>query len=291
MESRLWVVMIFTALLHLISTLAYSVRLAGVKTKRLAIAFSLWNVIFLLASTANTIQGPLFASLVDDAIHTITAGVGKLEQTQLEHLAIYQSTLAGLTVKVRLVLLAAFAGTVLGTLLVPSFVRIFSRLILLFEKVGSVPKMVVLLLHPGKLRQGLKEIKPPSLSHINKVRQGEKLPLPGQVFLLNVLATGLATTGVLSAMFAGAMNPRFSTTAVTLSAIVNGFATVFLATAVDPQVASLTDQALRGVREEEEVAVMVKYLSFSRIAGTLFAQLITVPAAQVIAWTATLLKG
>jgi len=68
--ERLLIVAALTAVIHFTNTLAYAVRVSGVRTRRLATAFSLFNVIFLVASTANTIQAPILASMVELVIKT-----------------------------------------------------------------------------------------------------------------------------------------------------------------------------------------------------------------------------
>ncbi|PKM83308.1 MAG: hypothetical protein CVU89_00700 [Firmicutes bacterium HGW-Firmicutes-14] len=50
----------------------------------------------------------------------------------------------------------------------------------------------------------------------------------------------------------------------------------------DPHVASITDEAARGKRPDGDVKILSMYLAFSRIGGTLIAQLFFVPAALLI---------
>jgi hypothetical protein len=47
-----------TFLIHLIGTLAYAVRIAGVRTRRIVVALSLFNLLMLLSRTANSFQAP-----------------------------------------------------------------------------------------------------------------------------------------------------------------------------------------------------------------------------------------
>jgi len=279
MDSRLIVVMIFTVVIHWFNTVNYSVRLAGVRTKRLALAYSLWNVLWLIASTANTIQAPLMGKIVDTSINKLPA----VEFGQLSKLPVYRQTMEALNSDIRLVLLAATAGTILGSLSIPSFVRVFTKGIMAFEEAGSIPQLLKILVSPGKLRQVLKNI---SLPRAEVVREVRKKGIPKRLFVLNTITTGIFTTGVLSAMYAGAVNPKLTATAVTLSSIINGGAQILLATLVDPRVASIVDQALRGKRSEEDVKSLTMYLAFSRIAGTLLAQVFFVPAAWIIVYVA-----
>lgn len=265
---RLIIVCVMTTVIHLINTLNYSVRLAGVRTKRLAIAFSLFNVIFLVSSTANTVQAPLLAKISDK----LFAGVERGSY-------LYSQNLVSLSWDIRLVLTCATIGTVLGTFLIPSFVRIMSKGIFLFERTGSIPLLLGLLFSPGKLRKVLADIYLPNSVVVNQVKRQE---IPKKLLTLNVLIIGVFTTGVLSALYAGSLVPEFGKTAAMLSSLVNGGAQILLATIVDPTVANITDQSIRGARSEEDVKSMVMYLAFSRIAGTVLAQLIFIPAAQLI---------
>ncbi|MFZ3171762.1 MAG: lipid II flippase Amj family protein [Carboxydocellales bacterium] len=265
---RLIIVCVMTTVIHLINTLNYSVRLAGVRTKRLAIAFSLFNVIFLISSTANTVQAPLLAKISDK----LFAGVERGSY-------LYSQNLVSLSWDIRLVLACATIGTVVGTFLIPSFVRIMSKGIFLFERTGSIPLLLGLLFSPGKLRKVLAGIYLPKSVVVNQVKRQE---IPKKLLALNVLIVGVFTTGVLSALYAGSLVPEFGKTAAMLSSLVNGGAQILLATIVDPTVANITDQSIRGARSEEDVKSMVMYLAFSRIAGTILAQLIFIPAAQLI---------
>ena len=113
--------------------------------------------------------------------------------------------------------------------------------------------------------------------------------IPKTFIILNFFVTGIYTTGVLSALYAGALFPDFRAAAATLSAVVNGVATILSATVVDPTAAVITDQALRGDRSEEDVKQMAIYLSISRFLGTGFAQVIFVPSALLIKFMASLL--
>ena len=63
--DRLLVVFLLTAFINLINSLTRSSRLSGVRTGSLATAISLFSVVYLAASFANTLQAPLLASTVE----------------------------------------------------------------------------------------------------------------------------------------------------------------------------------------------------------------------------------
>lgn len=290
MITRLIIVAALTALIHLINTLIYSVRLSGVRTRRLATAISLFNVIFLISSTAHMIQAPLLSTIVERAINEALAQTAHPERVaEVVQTAFYQTQLEMLAGEIRLVILAATLGTVLGMILIPLFVPLFSRTILVFDQVGSVPRLLgMALFSPRRVWRILAGARLPRPKNLRGAAL-ERLPIPKEFLVTNVIVTGIYTTGVLSALYAGALFPQYRSTAVLLSAIVNGFATVLVATVVDPTAARITDQAMEGQRSERDVKVMVMWLAVTRLLGTLLAQLLFIPAALVIRWVAQLL--
>lgn len=284
--SRLLFVAILTAVIHAINTLIYSVRLSGVRTRRLATALSLFNVIFLIASTANLIQAPLMSSIVELAINKGSQQAGGHDLLSSPY---YQAQLVHLNSQIRLVMLAATAGTLLGGLLIPSFVNLFTRAIMLLEDFGNVPRMLLkIFTSPRQVVRLAGQVKLPGVGRFRTVL-GAPLHIPRYLLLANIIITGVWTTGVLSALYAGALIPHFRSTATLTSGIVNGVAAVLAATVVDPTAALITDQAMRGKRPEEDVKQMAVYLAITRLLGTLLAQAIFIPGALVIRYAAALI--
>jgi len=268
LDYRMITVLVLTVIIHMFNTLAYAVRPAGVSTKRIAVAFSLWNVLFLVSSTANTIQAPFMSSIIDKAVESGS------------------ESLHYLVADFRLVLLAATIGTVLGALLIPSFIKIFIRSIMLFERVGSVPRMITMAFSREKVRKAVADVRLPS---VEAVRRAREKGIPRRIMLLNFIITGVYTTGVLSALYAGIMEPGLARTTLAMSAVVNGIGQILSATMVDPKVAAITDEAARGVRAEEDVRHMTLYLVLSRAAGTMLAQAFFLPAAGLIVHAARII--
>ncbi|MCL6447477.1 MAG: lipid II flippase Amj family protein [Armatimonadetes bacterium] len=286
MTAYLTAVTVLTAIIHLVNTLIYAVRLAGVRTQRLAMAISLFNVIFLIASTANLIQAPLMSAIVENAIN---AGLKYSGGGDLLTNPFYQAQLAVLDRQIRVVILASTAGTILGGLLIPTTVKIFVRGIMLLEDTGSVPRILLkILLAPRSLFRLAKAVQLPQPGRFRD-SLCEPLRIPVHFLMANILVTGIWTTGVLSALYAGALNPQFRSTAALTSGIVNGVATVLAATVVDPTAAMITDQALRGVREEKDVRQMAIYLALTRLLGTLLAQAFFIPGAWIIVYVVRLI--
>lgn len=263
MESleRLAIIFLLTVIIHMVDTFSYSVRVAAVRTKRLAMALSLFNIIVLFARTANMIQAPLLGSLVD--------------------FSIAHGTVFALQDEFRFLILAATIGTVLGALMIPTFVSIFVRGITKLEDTGSVPKLLI----TGTSRRGAKAIRNsityPSRKMFRNLRVAN---IPKTFLILNVVITSVYTIGILSSIYAGAMLPAYRLTASQLSGIINGGATILFALLVDPKAALITDQAMGGERKTQDVNAMVAMLVGGKIFGTLLAQLIFLPAAALIVY-------
>src|SRR5258706_15294984 len=107
MDIDLAVICLLTFVIHLIGTLAYSVRIAGVRTRRIAVSFALFNILVLVSRTSNSLQGPFLAKRVENNL-----GADSSHNLLLDF---------------RWFLLSATFGTVIGAFLTPTFQRVFSR--------------------------------------------------------------------------------------------------------------------------------------------------------------------
>jgi hypothetical protein len=288
--DRFLLVALLTAVIHLIGTLVYVARFSGVKTKRLATAFSLYQVISLLAMTANMVQAPLLSLTVEQAINT-----GQIYK---------QAYLDGLENSIRYIILASSVGTATAGMFAPFFSFLFNRTIFLFERIGSLPTLILSLLAPSRFFRLQRELrlafiylgksyfrKWAGLSGTSPAVRFRQSFFPAKLFVINILVVGIWTTGVLSALFAGALTPEYRSTATLLSGIVNLIA-VFLDTfLVDPVTAVITDQTLTGAREEREILHLTFWLILSRLLGTLFAQVLFLPAASFVRFATILLSA
>lgn len=254
---------LLTAFIHCAETLSYSIRLAGVQTGKLAVALSLTGIILLVSRTANMALTPMLAGIVDLA----DKGVD-VEVARAFHWVIAASTV----------------GTLAGMVLFPSFVRIFSRMVMHLETAGTLPRMLggVTI---DKLRNAKSHIRRPRLSMLRGLRYHG---IPNRLLLMNVLVTGIYTVGVLSAMYAGYLFPERGTTATTSSGLINGIATILLTVFIDPHLALATDRSLHDGESAGKLGRIFGMFMITRAAGTLLAQLLLVPGAYWIGWMSDL---
>ncbi len=154
-----------------------------------------------------------------------------------------------------------------------------------FQAHRSLPK---LLLH-GFAKGGLAYIRDsvtiPSSAHLKDLKPGKAIT--PRIIALNVAAQALVTVAVFAALYAGALNPAYRVTASTLSSVVNGVATIALFVFIDPHLSVLTDDVVEGRVSESTFRRAVVWLAGARVAGTVLAQLLLVPAAVLIAAAAS----
>jgi hypothetical protein len=103
-----------------------------------------------------------------------------------------------------------------------------------------------------------------------------------RITLLNVVATALWTVGVFAALYAGALDAAVRVTSSMLSSIVNGGATIVMAMFIDPHLSGMTDDVVEGKLGEPQFRRAIVWLVGSRLAGTLLAQVLLMPAALLI---------
>ena len=265
MTIQIIIVLLLTFIIHLISTLSYSVRIVGTRTRKIAISFALFNIMVLISRTSNSFQAPLLAKWVENNINlNINPG----------------------TYEIRLILFVATLATIFGALLIPTFQRILSKAVINFSVHKSMPKLILHSFTKTGIKQLRKEISIPNRENLSK---NSKSKFPLKIFIFNVLAVAILSVGVLSSLYAGFITPELRTTASSLSAIVNGFATILMFIIIDPYLSILTDEVVEGKFAESEFRRTIRYMVFARVIGTILAQLLLVPFAHFIALVAEII--
>jgi Alternate to MurJ len=98
------------------------------------------------------------------------------------------------------------------------------------------------------------------------------------VVLLNAVAMAIWSVGVFAALYAGYLRPDLRLTASQLSSVVNGIATILMFVFIDPYLSLMTDEVTEGKVGEQHFRRSIVWLTGSRLAGTVIAQIILVPA-------------
>jgi hypothetical protein len=267
MDANLLTICVLTFMIHLIATLAFAVRIAGVRTRAVALSFAIFNVLVLVSRVSNSFQGPLLAKRIE---------VNLLKEASWDILP-----------DLRWILAAAALANLLGVLAIPTSQRLFSRAVLHFQAHRSLARLLLKALSLQSLQLARSDLTKPAAHHLRHLTKGAGLPL--SILLVNVGAQALITVGVIATLYAGYLEPDFRSTAASLSAVVNGGAMLFLVLFVDPQLSAMTDDVVAGRTPEAKFRRTVIALSLSRLAGTLLAQALLVPAALLVAMLAKLI--
>ena len=266
MDAQLIIICLLTAGINLIGTLAYSARIAGVRTRRIAMSFALFNILVLVSRLSNSFLAPFLAKRIETRLHH---GGGE-----------------ALLGDFRLVLASASVAVFVGILMVPTAQRLFVAAIGYFQEHRSTAKLILRSASPAGLRSVREAIRIPSPAHLRTLVQ--ERGVGWGVLFANMAAQALLTVGVLASLYAGYIDPDFRVTSSQLSAVINGFATILLFALIDPQLSVMTDDVVEGRVSEPLFRRTIFWIGLSRLAGTLLAQALFVPAAYLIAHIARL---
>jgi hypothetical protein len=266
MANQIVVVLILVFLINLITTLSYSVRIVGIRTGRIAVSFALFNILVLISRTAYGFQAPLLAKTIENNI-IADAGENLFE--------------------FRLIIIMCTVATVVGGMLIPTFQRLLSIAVEKFSIYKSVPSLLLHSFSKGGILSIKDNIVIPSSGNIAGISLSQDFPW--KVFLMNVVAVAIITVGVLSALYAGYINPEFRTTASNLSAIINGIATILMFIFIDPFLSVMTDDVVLGKTKESLFRKYIVYMVIARVFGTILAQFIFLPSSRLIALIAGIL--
>ena len=268
---QLWTALALNAIVQAIQIGAYAARLAGVQSGRIATSISLFNLFVTASRLANLFYAPLLGTLSDNAAEAVRAGAPA---------GVAHATLTTFEWQIRSIVLAGTIGTACGALLLPVFITLFMRGIRSFERTGSIPRAMLRLGDPRVLFALFAAVRFPDPGLL---RRFSLRNIPGKLLLFNVVVTAIYAVGVVAAYYASVIDVHARGTAIALSGIINGIATITFTLVVDPTSAFITDQAVKGERPLADVKSMVFYLAVTAIAGTLLSQLILIPSADVIA--------
>lgn len=250
---------IFLGIMSIVDTLAYGVRTAGVLTKRLAIALSLFNILVIFSRLSNMIQAPILGNFPDK----VFKGFYTPDQVLLA---------------LRYDLLFVVGGVLVGAAVTPSFIRVTSRGIDVLNQKGSF--MPTLLHGIRKIWRLPNYFRVPSIGMLHHNLDFRQIPIG--FLLFNVFVTCFYSIGVMSTILAASWDHSLAVTMTTLSGIVNGIASLLLFTIVDPPAAVVVDQCISGQRPEGHAKIMNIYLVLTRLIGCLLALAMLPPMAHYV---------
>lgn len=260
MTTQILIVLTLNFVITLIGTLAYAVRLVGVKTGRVAVSFALFNILALVSRTANTLQVPLLTKYVERNP--------------------FPEKLLGLF---NLIIMTAVVASIVGAFMIPFFQRIFHKAVEAFSVNRSVSKLVLHSFSKSGVRYIKESMRIPSKLNFS-VFDLRKLPF--RIMFLNTISVALLTVGALAPIYAGSLEPELRATCITLSAILNGFAVIVMAVFIDPHLSILTDDVIDRKCSLSEFNNCVAGMVLTKILGTAISFALLVPAAHLIVMVA-----
>ena len=260
MEIQIIVVIILNFIISLIGTLAYSVRLVGVRTGKIAVSFALFNILMLVSRVAVTFQVPILTKYVER-----NPGAGDL-------LTIFNA-----------IIVISGVATVFGAFLIPTFQRILYQGVKSFAIDRSLSKLILHSFSKSGIRYMKKCVSVPLKGNVRQLTQKK---FPKRIFVYNLVTVALITVGSLAPIYAGILEPGLRATCITLSSIVNGIATILMTVLIDPQLSIMTDDVIDGKCTEEEFRLCVVGLVGSKIMGTFASLLLLLPSSYLIVFIA-----
>lgn len=211
-------------LVHFTATLTYATRIVAVRTKMLALTLSMFNFISFFYRTVNGFQAPFLAKYIETNL-------------------IGNHTWDPYLTFVWLMFLASIA-TVAGMLCIPTTQRLVAKVVEVYSARNSFTYLMTGVFRKRNMNVLLRFFSLPSKKNFTQLLVLRDLPW--KLLFINMLTTGFLTVGILSAIYAGYLNPGYRTTASTLSFVINGIAAILLYVFVDPPLGLLTDRAIQG---------------------------------------------
>ncbi|WP_150843860.1 MULTISPECIES: lipid II flippase family protein [unclassified Clostridium] len=263
MSTQIIIVLVLNFIIAIIGTLAYSVRLVGVRTGKIAITFAVFNILSLVSRTALTFQAPLLTKFVENS----TGGNDVLNLFKL-------------------IIIVSGIATLVGAFLIPTFQRLFYKGVIRFSIDKSIPKLIMHSFSKAGVHYMRDCISIPVKESVTKINF-KKLPL--KIIIYNIIAVAILTVGALAPIYAGTIVPDLRATCITLSSVINGFATILMSIFIDPQLSIMTDDVIDGKCPEEDFRSCVIAMIGSKTIGTFAALPLLIPASYIIVFVAKVL--
>ncbi|PJI07889.1 MULTISPECIES: lipid II flippase Amj family protein [Clostridium] len=256
MTLQILLILVFNFIITFIGTLAYSTRLVGVRTGKIAISFTVFNILTLISRTAVTFQEPLLTNYVEKNLYS----------SNLLHIF-------------NLIILVSGIAAAVGAILIPTFQKMFSKGVFFFSAQRSIPRLI---LH-SMSKQGMHSMKncvvAPSKESIKEMNYRN---LPKKVVVYNFISVAIITVGALAPIYACKMAPDLRATCVTLSSVVNGIAQILMTIFIDPQMSVMTEDVMDGKCTEKSFKDCVMAMVGSKVTGTFAAVFLLLPASSAI---------
>lgn len=260
MSSQILIVLVLNFIISIIGTLAYSTRLVGVRTGKIAVTSAVFNVLMLVSRTAVTFQSPLLTKFVE-------SNTSSNELVRIFNLIIIITGIA----------------SIVGAFLIPTFQKMFSKAVNHFSIERSIPKLIIHSFSKNGVRYMKDSIAIPVKESITSINFRN---IPKKIIFYNLISVAIITAGAFAPIYAGVIAPDLRATCLSLSSIINGTATILTSIFIDPRLSIMTDDVVDGKCSEEDLRGCVIAMVGSKVVGTFMALFILIPASYIIAFVA-----
>lgn len=260
MSTQILIVLVLNFIISIIGTLAYSTRLVGVRTGKIAVTFAVFNVLMLVSRTAVTFQSPLLTKFVES-----------------------NASSDDLVRIFKLIIIITGIASIVGAFLIPTFQKMFSKAVNHFSIERSIPKLIIHSFSKTGVRYMKDSIAIPVKDSITSINFSN---LPKKILFYNFISVAIITAGAFSPIYAGSISPELRATCLSLSPIINGTATILTSIFIDPHLSIMTDDVVDGKCSEEDFRGCIIGMVGSKVIGTFAALLIFIPASYLIAFVA-----
>ncbi|MGM0780191.1 MAG: lipid II flippase Amj family protein [Bacillota bacterium] len=263
--SKVVAISFFLLIITMVETLAYSTRISGTRVRLIATAISLFSTLVIVSRLSTMFQQPLTANLIAEA-------------PSLDKLGFIEG-------QYRVLIGVTSLGVLLGILLFPTFINIFSRAIIqLSSERGSVVSVLIKQLNRKGIKKVLMCFRAPRFTYLQGITFKT---IPKRLFAINIIVSAVFTTGVLSSLYATMLVPEdYAPTALMSSGIINGVATILLTLFIDPKASVLADRVMNNQCNYVYLKSYSLTMISSKFLGTIVAQLLFIPASYYVAWFA-----
>ena len=266
MNIEIIFVCLFTAIMHFVSTVIYSVRIVGLRTRKFSVAYIFFNFFNILARIATSLQAPLLAKYVEK----------KIISGEHQSLAVFF-----------IIILFAALGAFVGGFSIPSFQRFGGLAIDSFYYRKSVIKVLLRVFSKNFFKKVKGSITKPAAENYTRLFNWHGIPT--QMMFINIIVNAFSTISVLCCLYAGYLHPELRSTTTAFTGFTTGMALVLSLLFVDPQIALLSDEVFAGNNTEAQFRRYITVVVFTKFMGTLVSLFLLIPMAYVIVWLATII--
>lgn len=251
-------VLLLVTITNFFDASAYSSRLAGVRTQKIALSNSLYAMLTVGSRTATMLYLPSIASIID------LANIRKFDPIWTLHIVLFGSTI----------------GTGLCLFLMPTLVDLYSIGIEGMDKRGTFGVLKSLFSSYG-FRTLINSYHQPTVEMARNTEIRGKKEI-WSLYLLNCFLYALFTIGSFAALYAGIINPNRVAIENQLSGSINGIAAILLLFMIDPRSAIIIDRGISRRIPLKFVRNSMVMLTLGRLTGTFLAQFLLVPGAHLV---------